>query len=75
MASIWPPGKEVLLPNLGLETLHHVHADDVAQAFELAAARRPAQAIGQSFHITSERAITLQGYAKAVAGWFGSKQS
>jgi nucleoside-diphosphate-sugar epimerase len=65
-------GQEVLLPNLGLETLHHVHADDVAQAFELAA-RRPAQAIGQRFHITSERAITLQGYAKAVAGWFGQQ--
>src|SRR5579871_1415546 len=29
-------GEEVVLPNLGLETLHHVHADDVAQAFELA---------------------------------------
>lgn len=26
-------GEEVLLPNLGLETVHHVHADDVAQIF------------------------------------------
>ena len=24
-------GEELALPNLGLETVHHVHADDVAQ--------------------------------------------
>ena len=29
-------GEELALPNLGLETVHHVHADDVAQAFVLA---------------------------------------
>ena len=29
-------GEELALPNLGLETVHHVHADDVAQAFERA---------------------------------------
>jgi nucleoside-diphosphate-sugar epimerase len=67
-------GQEVALPNFGLETLHHVHADDVAQAFELAT-NRPAQAIGQSFHVVSERAITLRGYAEAVAGWFGRQAS
>ncbi|GAG65857.1 unnamed protein product, partial [marine sediment metagenome] len=26
-------GRELVLPNLGLETVHHVHADDVAQVF------------------------------------------
>src|SRR5258708_23006707 len=26
-------GGELTLPNLGMETVHHVHADDVAQAF------------------------------------------
>ena len=26
-------GEEVTLPNIGMETLHHVHADDVAQSF------------------------------------------
>src|SRR6201984_1853123 len=26
-------GEELTLPNLGLETVHHVHADDVAQSF------------------------------------------
>src|ERR687898_1066213 len=32
--------EELALPNLGMETLHHVHADDVAQAFERALANR-----------------------------------
>ena len=63
-------GEEVALPNLGLETLHHVHADDVAQAFELALHRRSASA-GESFHVVSPQALTLRGYAAAVAGWFG----
>jgi len=64
-------GEQVVLPNLGMETLHHVHADDVAQAFALALAR-PEVAAGQSFHVTSERAMTLRGYAEAVAELFGS---
>lgn len=63
-------GGEVELPNFGLETLHHVHADDVAQAFEKSLARRSV-AVGESFHVVSPRAITLRGYAEAVAGWFG----
>ena len=63
-------GREVTLPNLGMETVHHVHADDVAQAFALALEHREA-AIGESFHVTSERAITLRGYAEAVASYFG----
>jgi hypothetical protein len=28
---------------------------------------------GQSFHVVSERAITLRGYAEAVAAWFGQQ--
>lgn len=65
-------GDSVTLPNLGLETLHHVHADDVAQAFERALLRHSA-AVGESFHVTSERALTLRGYAEAVAAWFGQE--
>jgi nucleoside-diphosphate-sugar epimerase len=59
-------GEELALPNLGMETLHHVHADDVAQAFALAV-ERPELAAGEAFHVTSERAITLRGYAEAIA--------
>jgi nucleoside-diphosphate-sugar epimerase len=62
-------GEPLPLPELGLGVLHHVHADDVAQAFERALSR-PA-AIGSSFHVVSEQAMTLRGLAAGVAGWFG----
>ena len=45
-----------------------MHADDVAQAFERALTR-PA-AIGASFHVVSEQAMTLRGLAAGVAAWF-----
>ncbi|WP_432573123.1 NAD-dependent epimerase/dehydratase family protein [Kineococcus sp. SYSU DK005] len=63
-------GAELAVPGLGLETLHHVHADDVAQAFELALHRRSAAA-GESFHVVSDRAVTVRGFAAAAAAWFG----
>jgi len=63
-------GEPVLLPNLGLETVHHVHADDVAQAFTCAIENRSV-ALGESFHVVSPAALTLRGYAEQVAGWFG----
>ena len=63
-------GEELALPNLGMETVHHVHADDVAQIF-MARAGQPQRAVGESFHVVSPAALTLRGYAEAVAGWFG----
>jgi nucleoside-diphosphate-sugar epimerase len=65
-------GKELALPNLGLETVHHVHADDVAQAFERALTHW-STAAGESFHVVSPSALTLRGYAEAVAAWFGQQ--
>jgi nucleoside-diphosphate-sugar epimerase len=62
-------GDELALANFGLETVHHVHADDVAQAFVRALAK-PERASGEAFHVVSERALTLRGYAEVVAGWF-----
>jgi nucleoside-diphosphate-sugar epimerase len=62
-------GEPLALPDLGLGVLHHVHADDVAQAFERALTRRAA--IGSSFHVVSEQAMTLRGLATGVAAWFG----
>jgi nucleoside-diphosphate-sugar epimerase len=55
-----------------METVHHVHADDVAQAFVCAIARRDA-ALGQSFHVVSAAAVTLRGYAERMAAWFGKE--
>jgi nucleoside-diphosphate-sugar epimerase len=63
-------GDELCLPNFGMETVHHVHADDVAQSFVRAMARRSA-ALGESFHVVSEAALTLRGYAERMAEWFG----
>jgi nucleoside-diphosphate-sugar epimerase len=65
-------GEELALPNLGLETLHHVHADDVAQAFENALTHW-SQAAGESFFVVSPAALTLRGFAEAAAGWFGKE--
>jgi nucleoside-diphosphate-sugar epimerase len=63
-------GQPLDMPNLGLETVHHVHADDVAQAFELALSHADV-ARGNAYNVVSERAMTLRGIAAAVAGWFG----
>jgi nucleoside-diphosphate-sugar epimerase len=63
-------GQELALPNLGLETVHHVHADDVAQAF-MGALTHWSNAVGESFHVVSPAALTLRGYAEAMAAWFG----
>jgi len=63
-------GERVTLPDRGLATLHHVHADDVAQAFEAAITHRSV-ALGESFHAVSPQAVTLLGYAREVARWFG----
>jgi nucleoside-diphosphate-sugar epimerase len=62
-------GQPVALPALGLGVLHHVHADDVAQAFERALTR-PA-AIGSSFHVVAEQSMTCRGLAGGAANWFG----
>jgi nucleoside-diphosphate-sugar epimerase len=62
-------GDPVALPALGLGVLHHVHADDVAQAFERALTR-PA-AIGSSFHVVAEQSMTCRGLAEGAANWFG----
>ena len=62
-------GRPLPLPDNGLGVLHHVHADDVAQAFELALST-PA-AIGGSFHVTADQAMTQRGLAAGVAQWFG----
>jgi nucleoside-diphosphate-sugar epimerase len=65
-------GAEISLPAFGRETLHHVHCDDVAQAFVRAMETWP-RAAGESFHVVSPKALTLSGYAESVAEWFGKK--
>lgn len=63
-------GDQLVLPNQGLEIVHHVHADDVAQMFVKALQNWNA-AVGESFNCVSPAALTLRGFAEAVAAWFG----
>jgi nucleoside-diphosphate-sugar epimerase len=63
-------GQEVAVPGLGTELMHHVHADDVAQAFELAIEHRDAGA-GESFNVVAPSALTVRGFLAIAAGWFG----
>jgi nucleoside-diphosphate-sugar epimerase len=65
-------GDELVLPNLGLEMVHHVHADDVAQWIICAIDNRAAS-IGEVFNTVSDQAVTLRGYAEAVYRWFGKE--
>ncbi|HKI89754.1 MAG TPA: NAD-dependent epimerase/dehydratase family protein [Draconibacterium sp.] len=65
-------GEQIVLPNLGMETVHHVHAGDVAQAFVKALENRQ-NAVGESFHVVSSQTLTLRGYARAMAKWFGQE--
>ncbi|SIT39089.1 NAD-dependent epimerase/dehydratase [Paraburkholderia piptadeniae] len=63
---------ELVLPNLGLETVHHVHADDVAQ-WIIRAIENRAASVGEVFNTVSEQAVTLRGFAEAVYRWFGKE--
>lgn len=62
-------GDELALPNLGLEMVHHVHADDVAQ-WIIRAIEQRAASIGEIFNTVSAYALTLRGYAEAMYRWF-----
>jgi nucleoside-diphosphate-sugar epimerase len=65
-------GEEIVLPNLGMETIHHVHADDVAQAFFLTLSHWR-NAVGEGFFIVSPAAMTLRGFADGLAARFGAQ--
>lgn len=47
-------------PGSGGEFMHHVHADDVPQAFEAAVVRRDAAA-GEDFNIVAPSALDVGG--------------
>ncbi len=64
--------EELVLANLGMETVHHVHAEDVAQSFIKAISHWSAS-VGESFHVVSPQAVSLRGYAEEAAAWFGKQ--
>lgn len=73
--SVWQmisAGQTVQMPGSGTELMHHVHADDVAQAFEKAIQRREAAA-GEDFNIVAPTALSVRGFAGLAASWFGQE--
>ena len=66
-------GEQIFLPNLGMETLHHIHAEDVARMFFLAVTHRE-KSLGQAFHAVAESSITLYGYARLLFEFFGKEE-
>ena len=65
-------GREVTLPNMGLETLHHVHAGDVAGIID-AVIRVGRPTFGEEYHAVSQRAITLRGFCEEVAALYNKE--
>ncbi|QYO78514.1 NAD-dependent epimerase/dehydratase family protein [Devosia salina] len=63
-------GDTLALPNFGMETVHHVHADDIA-VLAIRAMANWSVSVGEAFHAVSPRAVTLRGYAEAMYRWFG----
>jgi nucleoside-diphosphate-sugar epimerase len=63
-------GEPIEVPGIGAEFMHHVHADDVAQAFEAAIAHRETAA-GEDFNVVAPSALNARGYAQIAASWFG----
>ena len=59
-----------VLPDRGGETIHHVHADDVARLHQ-ACLEQPDAAAGEAFNSVCTQALTLRGYAETVARHFG----
>lgn len=63
-------GQQIEVPGIGSEFMHHVHAADVAQAFEAAVDHREAAA-GEDFNIVAPTALNVRGYAQIASSWFG----
>ena len=63
-------GEPLDIPGIGTEFMHHVHADDVAHAFEAAITHQEAAA-GEDFTIVAPTALNVRGYAHIGASWFG----
>ena len=59
-----------LLPDRGGETIHHVHAEDVA-SLHVTCLEQPDIAGGECFNSVCTEAVTLRGYAELVARHFG----
>ena len=65
-------GREILLPDRGQPTLHHVHSADIAGLIS-ACLDHPDKSVGQMFHAVSPKALTLRGFAQQLYEHFGKQ--
>ncbi len=63
-------GKPVVLPDEGHHTLHHVHSSDIAGLIA-ACLENPEKSNGETFHATTEKAVTLSGLTWMLYKHFG----
>lgn len=63
-------GKELILPNDGNATIHHVHSDDIA-SLAMACLDNPDASCGQAFNATTSAALTLRGFSELLYEHFG----
>ena len=63
-------GREILLPDEGQATLHHVHSRDLSGLVS-ACLKQPEISNKQTFHSTTARACTLMGLAEFLFQYFG----
>lgn len=65
-------GDPLYMPHLGMETVHHVHADDVAAVF-VQSMRNWSVSVGEEFFALSPQALSLRSYAEFMYRYFGNK--
>ncbi len=63
-------GEEITLPDNGQCTLQHIHSQDIASLVS-ACLKNPHASVGQTFHATAAKAVTLTGYAEILYRKFG----
>ena len=63
-------GQQIILPQHGTQTVHHVHAEDVSRLVAECLGQ-PDKAVSQAFISTSERAVTARGFAEETYKHYG----
>ena len=65
-------GEELVLPYLGLNTLHHIHSYDLANIIA-ACIEKQEISNGEAFIAVAERAMTLRAICENLYGYYGRK--
>jgi nucleoside-diphosphate-sugar epimerase len=65
-------GEEIVLPYLGLNTLHHIHSYDLSQII-LACIEKQDIANGEAFIAVAEQAMTLKAICENLYEYYGKE--